>query len=270
LAALLKNSFPFNTSALLAPSGFLIYQWSNGQTTQGISVSTAGTYSVVVGNAANCLSTASTATTIASTGQPCTGGPTIDPNNKPPVIVAAKVNTAIGGKIILSLAELISDPDNSIDFTTLRIVQPPASGAVATINASQELTIDYGGIQFSGQETLTLQVCDVSASCSQQQIIIDVTGEIKVYNAISPNGDGLNDALFIEYISIIDEAKNNTVRIFNRWGDVVYEAENYNNTTIAFRGLSTSGDPIPSGTYFYRIDFRSGIPVKTGFFSLRR
>jgi hypothetical protein len=51
---------------------------------------------------------------------------------------------------------------------------------------------------------------------------------------------------------------------------VVYEAENYNNTTIAFRGLSTSGDPIPSGTYFYRIDFRSGIPVKTGFFSLRR
>ncbi len=254
---------------LSAPAGFSQYTWSNGALTQQILVTASGSFSVTVGNG-TCTSEASDVTTFSFASQPCGGGVIVDPNNKPPVIASAKASTTIGGKIILPLAGLLSDANNNLDITSLRIVAPPLSGALATINANQELVVDYANVNFSGQETVTLQVCDLNVSCSQQQITIDVTGQVFVYNALSPNGDGLNEVLFIEYISLLEEAKNNTVRIFNRWGDVVYEAENYDNASIAFRGISTSGDAIPAGTYFYRIDFRSGLPAKTGFFSLRR
>lgn len=252
---------------LSAPAGFASYTWNTGALTQQILVTASGTFSVTVG-IGTCTSAPSDAVIFNFAGA-CNGGG-IDPNNKPPVIAAAKATTVIGGKIIVSLAGLISDADSNLNLSSLRIVQPPASGAIAIINSAQELIIDYKGIEFSGQETLALQVCDVSASCTQQQVLIDVTGEVVVYNAISPNGDELNEALFIEYISLLEEAKNNTVHIYNRWGDEVYSAINYNNNTIAFKGISTSGDVLAAGTYFYRIDFASGIPVKTGFFSLRR
>jgi gliding motility-associated-like protein len=254
---------------LSAPAGFSSYTWSNGAITQQILVTASGTFSVTVG-IGTCTSVPSDPVTFNFAGACNGGGPVIDPNNKPPVIAAAKTTTVIGGKIILPLAGLISDADSNLNLTSLRIVQPLASGATATINSSQELIIDYKGIEFSGQEVLTIQVCDVGGSCTQQQIVIDVTGEVVVYNAISPNGDELNEVLFIKYISLLEEAKNNTVKIFNRWGDEVYNAINYNNNTIAFKGIGTNGDVLAAGTYFYRIDFTSGIPVKTGFFSLRR
>jgi gliding motility-associated-like protein len=254
---------------LSAPAGFSSYTWSNGAITQQILVTASGTFSVTVG-IGTCISVPSDAVTFNFAGACNGGGPVIDPNNKPPVIAAAKATTVIGGKIILPLAGLISDADSNLNLTSLRIVQPPASGATATINSSQELVIDYNGIEFSGQEVLTIQVCDAGGSCTQQQIVIDVTGEVVVYNAISPNGDELNEVLFIKYISLLEEAKNNTVKIFNRWGDEVYNAINYNNNTIVFKGIGTNGDVLAAGTYFYRIDFASGIPVKTGYFSLRR
>lgn len=254
---------------LSAPAGFTQYTWSNGALTQQVLVTASGSFSVTVGNG-TCTSESSDVVTFAFTTEPCGGGVIVDPNNKPPVIASAKASTTIGGKIILPLTGLLSDANNNLDVTSLRIVAQPLSGALASINANQELVVDYVNVDFSGQETVTLQVCDLNVSCSQQQITIDVTGQVFVYNALSPNGDGLNEVLFIEYIALLEEAKNNTVRIFNRWGDVVYEAENYNNTSIAFRGISTSGDAIPAGTYFYRIDFKSGLPAKTGFFSLRR
>ncbi|NOS91405.1 MAG: T9SS type B sorting domain-containing protein [Cyclobacteriaceae bacterium] len=254
---------------LSAPIGFTQYAWSNGALTQQVLVTASGSFSVTVGNG-TCTSESSDVVTFNFTTEPCGGGVIVDPNNKPPVIASAKASTTIGGKIILPLAGLLSDDNNNLDIASLRIVVPPLSGAQASINANQELVIDYANVNFSGQETVTVQVCDLNVSCSQQQITVDVTGQVFVYNALSPNGDGLNEVLFIEYIALLEEAKNNTVRIFNRWGDVVYEAENYNNTSIAFRGISTSGDAIPAGTYFYRIDFKSGLPAKTGFFSLRR
>lgn len=51
---------------------------------------------------------------------------------------------------------------------------------------------------------------------------------ITIYNAISPNGDGKNEFLFIENI---EEYKNNRVYIYNRWGDMIAEFKDYHNET---------------------------------------
>jgi gliding motility-associated-like protein len=91
---------------------------------------------------------------------------------------------------------------------------------------------------------------------------------ISVYNAVSPNGDGLNDFL---RIGNIEKFPNNKVSIFNRWGDRVFEMSRYNNNDKAFRGRSnTNGDSeLSPGTYFYVIDKNDGSALVNGYLSLK-
>jgi hypothetical protein len=96
--------------------------------------------------------------------------------------------------------------------------------------------------------------------------------EIKPYNLISANNDGQNDGFTIDCIS---NFPNNNVKIFNRNGTMVYEADGYNNLTIFFRGVGEKGvylsdKELPEGTYFYIIDKRNGTKPKTGFIELVR
>jgi gliding motility-associated-like protein len=74
---------------------------------------------------------------------------------------------------------------------------------------------------------------------------------------ISPNGDGKNDTFIIPGIL---SAQPNTVTIFNRWGNIVYEKDNYQNdwfgqTDRAFDLLASDG-LLPDGTYYYVVDFK--------------
>jgi gliding motility-associated-like protein len=88
--------------------------------------------------------------------------------------------------------------------------------------------------------------------------IVDIPNNKKpdviVYNAVSPNGDGVNDTFHIEGIK---EYPDNTVEIYNRWGVKVYETKSYNESDNMFRGYSegrstiNKGEKLPTGTYFY-------------------
>ena len=66
--------------------------------------------------------------------------------------------------------------------------------------------------------------------------------------------DGRNDEFIIGCI----EEYQNTVEIFNRWGQLIFETTNYNNTSNYWDGLSKSGDSLPEGVYFYVITFTDG------------
>jgi len=198
------------------------------------------------------------------------GGPTCPgPSNQPPVIASATLIAGVEGSATFDLLPLISDPDGNLDPSSLSIVQQPISGAPATI-ASGVLTIDYNGVSFSGTDLLTIEVCDLSGSCVQQQINIEVVGDIIVYTGISPNGDGLNDTWIIRYIEAIDETQDNVVSIYNRWGDLVYETENYNNSSNVFTGVSKNGNELSSGIYFYKIEFKGGRTSQTGYINVKR
>lgn len=192
------------------------------------------------------------------------------PANQPPVIVPTPVTTTVGAVAIVDLTPWVSDPDNNIDLNSLSIVTPPSSGATATITSGHQLRIDYTGLSFAGTDKLTIKVCDLLGSCTTSQISVEVAGNITVYNAVSPNGDGSNDIFFIENIDLLPDTQHNKVLIFNRWGDVVFETQDYNNTTRVFKGLNNNGNELPSGTYYYRIDYFSGTPSQTGFISLKR
>jgi gliding motility-associated-like protein len=84
-------------------------------------------------------------------------------------------------------------------------------------------------------------VSDECGKTVSEGVVVNAGCEIIIPNVFSPNGDGLNDFFFVEGIT----GTNNTVKIFNRWGRIVFEARNYNN--------NWNGGEVSDGTYFYEI-----------------
>jgi len=92
---------------------------------------------------------------------------------------------------------------------------------------------------------------------------------ILVHQAISPNGDGINDFLQIDNIS---QYPDNKLSIMNRNGQLIYEAKGYDNSSKMFDGHSNkNGQMQLPGTYFFQLDYTvNGITKhKTGFLVLK-
>lgn len=76
---------------------------------------------------------------------------------------------------------------------------------------------------------------------------------LRVYNVFSPNNDGFNDFFEIECI----ENYTNSIKVFNRNGNKVFEALDYQNNwdgRANVSGISNKGKHLPSGTYYYVIN----------------
>jgi gliding motility-associated-like protein len=130
-------------------------------------------------------------------------------------------------------------------------------------------------IEVTTAGTYTVQVLDANNCASIPSAGFTVTeefcNELIVYNAISPdNGDDLNDYLIIRNIDILADARENKLKIYNRWGDLVFETTNYDNVTNPFKGQTNNGKELPSGNYFYILEFNSNRPRMTGYISLKR
>ncbi len=111
---------------------------------------------------------------------------------------------------------------------------------------------------------------DVNGCSSSDTVLVTVSCDtISIPNGFSPNGDNFNDYFVIDNIGRYPEAN---LKIFNRWGQLVYEKERYDNS---WNGLSNSdlirlGEDLPDGTYFYILDLGNGDKPLNGFVVLRR
>lgn len=79
---------------------------------------------------------------------------------------------------------------------------------------------------------------------------------LEFYNYLSPNNDGKNDSFNIKNYDDYCYLRN-TLQIYNRWGALVFEKENYLHDDIRFVGFANSknvinkNENLPEGTYFY-------------------
>ena len=126
---------------------------------------------------------------------------------------------------------------------------------------------------FRGIDSLSYQVCDTGspARCSIGKLVITV-GDLpfKVYEGFTPNGDGQNEFLRIEGI---DYYENCIIKIFDRYNNLVFVMEGYDNEGKVFRGIANKGlgnDVLPEGTYFYIVTLGEGSKPTNGFIVLKR
>lgn len=92
----------------------------------------------------------------------------------------------------------------------------------------------------------TVTVTDLNGCIESGTVAVDLFPELNVTNGFTPNGDGKNDTWIIDYI---EQFPNNTVEIFNRWGDIIFTSKGYQ---TPFDGKYKGGD-LPVGTYYYVI-----------------
>jgi gliding motility-associated-like protein len=101
-----------------------------------------------------------------------------------------------------------------------------------------------------------ISVTDSNNCKSSSDVTVNVVCNNKNYfvpNTFTPNGDGVND-VFYPRGSSIDRIQS--MRIFNRWGQVVFEKKNFtaNNLSEGWNGMF-QGRPANTDTYIYTIEF---------------
>ncbi|MDR1698469.1 MAG: gliding motility-associated C-terminal domain-containing protein [Prevotellaceae bacterium] len=85
----------------------------------------------------------------------------------------------------------------------------------------------------------------------------------------TPNGDGKNDRFEIKNLELYPK---NSILIFNRWGNKVFEASPYHNDWDGRNhfGIRVGGDQLPAGTYFYILNLGDGTEPRKGYVYISR
>ncbi len=137
-------------------------------------------------------------------------------------------------------------------------------------SSAQNPEIQYASIADAGTYSLSLYLYGCISEPSLISISVNQCPlDFFIPEGYSPNGDGIND-LFV--IRGIDSYPNNSIIIFNRWGNKVFEAHPYQNTwdgTCSF-GLTVGDNQLPDATYFYLLDLGDGSKIIKGYIYLSR
>lgn len=259
-----------NTTAILdGTASFgknLVYLWTattgkieNGANTPNPIVSSFGTYYLKVTDEWGCTET--------DTMNVCR-------LTQAPVTTDDYDTTSYRTEVIIPVLSNDTDPQDSISPSTLKITSAPLNGTAYVDYSNYD--IHYRPNEgFSGNEIFEYEICNTDNLCDVAKVFVLVTEfELRIPNAFSPNGDGIND--FFKIIGI-EKYTGNSITIINRWGNKVYEAKNYGIDTYpvfwdgyANTGSTFLGDELPSGTYYYSLNLGNGTKPIAGSIYLDR
>ena len=138
---------------------------------------------------------------------------------------------------------------------------------VSLVDSSKALSIanglEYGANQFLW--TVVNGTCRDSAYVTIfRKDTLDCLSRVQLPNAFSPNFDGFNDFLVIKGL---EDFPDNSLEIYNRWGQLVFSKEGYQND---WYGLDGEGVPLPDGTYFMIVKVRFIEKVYNSYLDMRR
>jgi len=288
-----------------------IYNWSNGDSTAVLDSLTPGLYTVIVLDSNNCqvedsVSIIDSSVYVLSTSDSilCQGDSTI-------LIATGYADLvynwyADGVLLTDTIAGIIVSQAGSYNVTSTNVCGVYASDTIrivvnalpsATITGPSETVCDsaivlsgFGGNAYSwnpaqscttpdqpstsillaNSTTIVLNIVDTNGCTSSDSLFVTVTCDsLNIPSGFSPNGDGVNDYFYIENI---ERYPNAELKVFNRWGNLVYEKKNYDNS---WNGNSNSkiitiGEVLPNGTYFYVLDLANDEDPIQGYIILRR
>ncbi|HHM21234.1 MAG TPA: gliding motility-associated C-terminal domain-containing protein, partial [Bacteroidetes bacterium] len=147
------------------------------------------------------------------------------------------------------------------------ILEPPISGS-ASVNLDGSVTYLPDPPFCARWDQFAYVACNPNGCDTTSVSIFIECVELTIFNAVSPNNDGVNDYF---YIAKIENFPNNRLWVYNRWGNQVFDSgtEGYKNNWPG-----TWGDDIdlPDGTYYYILEWSdNGITtVQRGYFEMYR
>lgn len=110
---------------------------------------------------------------------------------------------------------------------------------------------------YSGMDSFCVTVCDtIAQQCHTGLVEVAVTERnSKCYwlKGISPNNDNQNDNFMV---NCNDQYPDATLKIFNRWGDQVWDSGTH--YTNNWDGKNGRGEVLPDGTYYYIYQYNDG------------
>ncbi len=291
---------PGASTILSLTSGYVSYLWNTGSTQPILFVSNPGVYSVEVTDVNGC--TSNTSILISSPNFQVTASDTLICSGQF-VTLQASGGSNYSWSSGQTTSMIIVQPDTTSTYTvvisqpgcsasvetTIHVIQLPvsliqsdyliASGDVIFINGptgyenyswSPPTSITLSNTQgttFYGTESSSYVLTSShSAGCMRTDTFNVVVLNPNVPNGFSPNNDGINDTF---YISDLEKYQGKLI-IWNRWGDLVLEAENYLNNWdgTCWSSKCLGNGPLPEGTYFYQLEIEQ--LTFTGFTTIMR
>jgi gliding motility-associated-like protein len=149
---------------------------------------------------------------------------------------------------------VVQEPGEARNFTT-------SEGILSGINS----TLFYEpNVDFRRTDSVLYEICNINCRniCDTARVAFKVLGDPYEFipNAFTPNGDGVNDTWVVPGIEAFPE---NELFVYNRWGDLIYQAAPYKNDWAGQtnKGIM-GGDKVVDGTYFYVLNTNDGEPLK--------
>ena len=132
-------------------------------------------------------------------------------------------------------------------------------GSGAYIDEQGNLIVPQGAPVKEYEFTYDLCIKGHPGACKTATIKVEVIKDkpLTIYNGVSADADGHNDYFKIDGIEYYPK---NNLKIFNRWGVLVYEKDGYSNEA-PFDGHSngratiSADSKLPQGTYYYILEY---------------
>lgn len=174
----------------------------------------------------------------------------IDPIINDPLAVDDSDSTAQNETIIINITE-----NDTVDFISSVAILTEASNGSTFITMDDQISYEPNE-DFCGRDVFEYIICNATGCDTATVDILVICDEVRVYNGFSPNDDGVNDMF---RIGGIESFPNCEVKVFNSWGNLVYQnekGEGYDNNN-GWDG-TWNGKHLPDGNYFYLIDLKDG------------
>jgi gliding motility-associated-like protein len=176
----------------------------------------------------------------------------LDPASKP-IAVVDKGTGNEGEKIILNVLRNDTYTKNK---DLLKLVTQPLHGKATLDTINGELSYEPFA-NFNGKDSLLYSLTGNGADSAYIVFTVVQVFNPKVIQGVSPDGDGLNEVFAIEDVDY--KTQDVIVKIFNRWGTLIFEDSHYNATDPQhnWNGQAPNGQKLIDGTYFYMVEIPS-------------
>jgi large repetitive protein len=188
----------------------------------------------------------------------------IEVENKAPNAVDDAIENSSLSPIAIDVLANDYDDDNDHADLILTSVTSPGSG---TVHISDGKVIYTPAGMINTTVTFSYTIQDPSGLTDEAIVTIEnLYPPLMVSEGFSPNSDNNNDTW---YIQGIEYYPNNAVKIFDRWGFLVYQKQHYENNSAPWDGRGNaaqhSGKLLDQGTYYYILEPGGELKTMNGY-----